>query len=47
MAAGGSNLAQLPNHHKLIDQADRNLCVSFAERRDTFLETEGRMIKRR
>ena len=47
MVAGGSNSAQLPNHHKLIDQVDRNLCVSFAERRDPFLETAGRMIKRR
>ena len=39
--------AQLPNHHKLIDQADRNLFVSYAERRDTLQKTVRRMIKRR
>ena len=37
-------LAQLPNH--LIDWVDRNLCVSYAERKGTLSETAGRMIKR-
>ena len=43
----GQLLARLPNHHKLIDQGGRNLCISYAERRDTLLETAGRTMKRR